>query len=116
MSENVRVLLEFKGDHIPSFKNRKMAIIDRRTGKPRTLTEPKNKKRMEAIIRNFASQLCSGKAIVGLVIPPASLKLSWMLSLLPGDDSNKFLSDLTVSTEWVEKGQEGVSVLIERIQ
>jgi hypothetical protein len=43
--------------NVPSFKNRKRAIRDRKTGKLRTLTEPKTKRWMNNCIDQFESQL-----------------------------------------------------------
>lgn len=114
-NKDVRLLLQFEGDHIPSFKNAKRAILDRNTGMMRTLTEGSVKKRMERIIQSFVSQLFSDKAILAPEIPQGSLKQSLTLSLLPEDDSNKWLAELNVKTERVPKGEEGVAVLIEQI-
>lgn len=110
------VLYTPKGRHPPSFKNRKRAIKDGRTGKLRTLTEPDVKKWMEKCINSFEFQL-SGIFRTGdegthggcqKLLPIASFQLF--------DDSLAYMIPGEQSVVVVPKGEERAEIFIERIQ
>jgi len=112
-----RIVLQTpKGSHVPSFKNRKRAIKDSKTGKLRTLTEPSVKRWMEACIQSFASQLLSGEAIYGKETQTGVYQPSWIVSLLPASDSMNWLKELHVYVTECQTGEEGAEIIIEQIQ
>jgi len=112
-----RIVLQTpKGIHVPSFKNKKRAILDRNTGLMRTLTEPKAKQWMEKCIQSFASQLISGEAINGVVMQTGHYQPSWTASLLPKDDSVNWVPELHIYVTECQPGEEGAEIIIERIQ
>jgi len=106
-------ILQVRGlGHVPSFKNRKRAILDRNTGKQRTLTEPATKQWMDRCIQSFVSQLlCAAQTIVSGTIPGRS-KLFSIVSSLPWDDSRQWIPEIHVLTVEVDKGDEGADIHI----
>lgn len=97
----------------PSFKNNKRAILDRNTGKMRTLTDPKTKRWMEACTSQFESQLLTAcPTIEGETAGEWRKRLLTVLSRLQ-DDSHQYMLPGQQSVERVEKGMEGVDVTIE---
>lgn len=100
------------GLHIPSFKNCKRAILDRHTGKMRTLTDGKTKAKMERIIQGFVLQLLSVTPTNEPGTCPALSKLSAIASRLPADDSWKWISEIEICAERVPEGQEGAEITI----
>src|SRR5690348_10817908 len=109
--QNHRVTLTVQGvGPIPSFKNCKRAILDKRTGRMRTLTEPSVKKRMQliedAILLALYSCCPTTEGATGL---------EWLKRLriaLSGlsDDSLKQIprSNWEAASPLVETGREGV--------
>ncbi len=111
------IKLEIKGlGHVPgNFKNRKRAIIDRSTGKLRTLTDPKVKKWMESAARSIVSQLLLTCMIDEKEIATDQRLRSWIQSSMPLDDSLTWIELGYVRGRRVKKGEEGAEILIERI-
>jgi hypothetical protein len=112
---NVAKLSVVTGDHVPAFKNRKRAIIDRFTGKPRTLTEPSVKKRMERLENSIVCALYSS-----CQTPERVTDLEWLKRLQTAlfgllDDSLAVIPEFSFGVRRVPKGQEGVEIEIERI-
>lgn len=100
---------------VPSFKNRKRAILDRNTGKMRTLTEPKTKQWMKKCIAQFESQLLTAcPTIEGETAGEWRKRLQTVLSPLQ-DDSWKFMLPGEQNVEMVAKGDEGAVITIEPI-
>lgn len=110
------LVLEVKGFHIPSFKNRKRAILDRNTGKHRTLTEPETKEKMEKIIRSFVSQLLLTIQTCESAICRGRSKLYATALLLPADDSLHWIPHITIQARKVDKGFEGAIIEITPIE
>ena len=107
--------LEIKGmSNIKSFKNNKRAILDQRTGKMRTLTEPETKQWMDMVTRSFVSQLLSGIPTTGDATSMGDYLRS-LIALLPQDDCWKIISEISVKGIKVKPGQEGAIITIERI-
>lgn len=104
------VKLVIKGSHIPSFKNRKR--VSKSGG---VFTDEKVKERMDAIIQSFVSQLLCETATIERGTQMDSSRLSLMLSLLPGDDSKKWIPEIHIYSRKVEIGEEGAEIIIERI-
>lgn len=108
------IKLEVRGlGHVPSFKNMKRAILDNRTGRMRTLTEPKAKSWMERCIRSFEYQLLCEYQTKDGETPMVPCQLSWIASRLPADDSCKDFTKLQIEVLEVPKGEEGAEILIE---
>lgn len=95
---------------IVGHKNRKKVA-----GK-RLITDPRVKAHMEAIIRNFESELLS--------FIPTGAGSTWtdqqthslIASVAPSDDSWTVIQELLLSGKMCEKGCEGAEIIIERIQ
>ncbi len=101
--------------HVPSFKNKKRAILDRKTGKMRTLTEPETKKWMERCIQSFEYQLLSAFLITEGGMQTVLSPHSWTASFLPLNDSVQWIPEITIRVEQVEKGAEGAIIEITRL-
>lgn len=99
--------------HVPSFKNSKRAILDRNTGKMRTLTEPEVKKWMESATDAFVSQLSSLTQTTDAVIPTEPFPHSLIVSSLPLDDSRQWIGEIRVKCMDAAKGDEGATIIIE---
>lgn len=110
-----KIVLTIKGQHIPGFKNRKLAIKDKKSGKMRTLTEPSVKARTEAITQSFVSQLLSACQTIEPETLPGCSKLFWIASLLPEDDSWFWIPSQKIDCEMVLKGEEGCEMIVELI-
>jgi len=82
----------------------------------RLITDPRVKAHMEAIIRNFESELLS--------FIPTSVESTWtdqlthslIASVAPSDDSWTVIPELILLGKLCEKGNEGAEIIIERIQ
>lgn len=101
--------------HVPSFKNNKRAILDRSTGKMRTLTDRKTKKWMAECIRNFELQLNLLFQINVSETLTAAKARSLIASLLPLDDSRQWIPEQHIYCREVEKGHEGATITIESL-
>lgn len=113
-SSNNKIVLSVKG-RIPSFKNCKRAILDRQSGKMRTMTDKKTQQRMEEIILVFVSQLTSViRTTYGGTLTAGQLR-SWIVSSLPQDDSWQWVPELTIRARAVDKGAEGATITIEKL-
>lgn len=100
---------------IPSFKNTKRAILDRRTGKLRTLTPAPIKRRMQALEDAMLFELCSASRITANGTLLACWKpLPIVLSGL-SDDSTREIPQGSWDTIQVPPGEEGVDILISEI-
>lgn len=97
---------------IPSFKNTKRAIRDRKTGKLRTLTPGPIKQRMQAIEDAILSELCSAsRTIVSGTLLACWKPLPIALSGLC-DDSTREIPQGSWDTVQVEPGEEGADIFI----
>jgi hypothetical protein len=110
------LVLVIKGMHVPSFKNCKRAILDRKNGKMRTLTDPKTRRQMDAIIQSFVSQSISDIQTRSAETLTGPFLQSSIVSLLPQNDSRQWIPEHHVSTQDVDKGNEGAEIIIERIE
>ncbi len=88
------VTLTIQGS-IPSFKNNKRAILDSKTGRMRTLTDPKTKKRMQEIIRDLSSQLALACATKDAVTSMDALRRS-LIALSPLDDCWQVIPEIVI--------------------
>lgn len=108
------VILRVKGlGHVPSFKNKKRAILDRSTGKMRTLTAPEASRWMRKCEDAFVSQLFSWYQIAEGAMPTALSRRSWIACAVPLDDSVNHIREIHVSVLNVDKGEEGAMLAIE---
>lgn len=82
----------------------------------RTLTEPKARKKMDAIIQSFVSQSISDIQTRSAETLTGPLLQSLIASLLPQNDSRQWISEHHVYTHDVDKGEEGAEIIIERIE
>lgn len=112
-SEPLQLLIKGLG-HVPSFKNRKRAILDRKTGKPRTLTDPKVQKWMARAVESLVSQFASMPATNGVETWTTKHQRSLIALLLPETDSCKDIIRLEVRFMRVLKGDEGAIILIQQ--
>ena len=111
---SLRLVLTIQGKQIPSKKNRHYCSVPKPGRRARVLMDEKIKKRLEAITRDFVFQLLSESQTSGTMMQTGCSPLSWIASLLPEDDSWKWVPDLTVHCEKVKKGQEGCEITIEQ--
>lgn len=111
------IVLEIRGlGHVPgNFKNRKRAILDRHTGKMRTLTDPKVKKWMDKAAHSIASQLHLRCLIDVRGIATDQQLLSWIQLSMPLDDSLVWIELGYVRGQRVKKGEEGAVITIEKL-
>lgn len=106
----MQIQLKVQGlGHVPSFKNSKMLT------RGKLITDPKKQQFMDRVIRSFASQLFSLSQTIGPGTPTGHSPRCLIASSLPEDDSVKFISEETVSVQFVEKGMEGAIVKIEEV-
>lgn len=113
------VVLEIKGQVIPSFKNNKMLITKKPNGQPlrepMLITRPDLQKRMAKITESFVSQLrCAFRTESGEILTGCSLQSAIALCV-PDDDCWTRLPEITVRSELCAPGEEGATVVIERI-
>lgn len=100
---------------VPSFKNNKRAILDRNTGKMRTLTKPKTKRWMNQCIAQLESQLLGAYPIKeGETAGEWAKRLRTVLLPLQ-DDSWKHMLPGDQNVRMVEPGQEGAEITIEKL-
>jgi hypothetical protein len=103
------------GTNVPSFKNSKRAILDANTGQMRTLTPKAVKIRMDkletAILCALYSWSATGERETAL---ECRRQLRIALSGL-SDDSLEIIPELSFGVRYVERGQEGVEIEIERL-
>lgn len=113
-SEPIRLLVQGLG-HVPSFKNRKRAILDSNTGKMRTLTEPKAKQWMARCTDSFVLQLISKSLTIDAGTSTECSPRSLIARSLPRDDSLQWIPEIHVTCQNVDKGHEGAEILIEQL-
>lgn len=106
------IRLEIVGMHIPAFKNSKLMARNLKNGKLRPITDPELKGRMNQIIQCFVSQLLLNTQTIAPETCLGRSKLYVIASLLPGDDSWKWISDINIKAEFVPLGQEGCTIEI----
>jgi hypothetical protein len=100
---------------IPSFKNRKTAILDSASGKMRTLTQKSVKERMDRMESAIVSQLYSISHPTESATPLECLKqLRTFLSGL-SDDSIREIPCGSWDVQRCKKGEEGATIIIEEI-
>lgn len=109
------IKLEVRGVSISAFKNKKRAILDRHTGKMRTMTDAKTQKQMELIIRSIKSQLLSIIATDTKGTSTGQRVQSWIASNWPLKDSRQWIPQLYVEAVDCDKGEEGATILIEKL-
>lgn len=93
--------------HVPTFKNSKMIA------RGRLITDPKKQAWMDRCIDSFVYQLRSAFQTRGIATTTGPIPLSRIASLLPLDDSRKWIPSHSVNTRLVPKGQEGAELVIE---
>lgn len=97
--------------HVPSFKNSKMILWRQK----RIMTKPENQHWMDAAVQSLVCQLRFEFQTRGIAITTGPSALSLIASLLPLDDSRKWIPEFSVSTLLVSKGSEGADITIERL-
>ncbi len=106
---NAAIVLEVQGlGHVPSFKNTKMLT------KGRLITEPRKRKWMDQCTRSFASQLWSALVTAEDATSTGRRPPCWTASL-PLDDSWQWIPEIKVLARKVKRGDEGATVLVERL-
>lgn len=119
-SPKIPIVLVIRGQQVPSFKNRKIAIVLNRKALvnpqaraiTRTLTEPKTKARMDLLENAILSALYSScPTIAGVTAMEWQKQLRIALSGLL-DDSFQIIPESSWRAEKVAKGQEGVRIEI----
>lgn len=113
-----RLVLEVKGI-VVSFKNSKILIAKGRNGRPLPrpllITKPELQKRMEEITESFVSQLLSAFPTGdGATLTGHSLR-SAIASCTPADDCWTCLPEIHLKAELCAPGQEGATVILERL-
>lgn len=97
---------------IPAFKNKKRSILDRNTGKQRTLTDPKTKQWMEACIQDLASQLLSMSPTTAGGTLTGCLQ-QFLIASVPQDDSWHFIPEIHIRAE--SGGVPGAEITITKL-
>jgi hypothetical protein len=110
--------LEVKGI-VPSFKNNKILITKGPSGKPLErpllITKPEYQKKMAEITESFVLQLLSAfRTDSGGTLTGCSLRSAIALSM-PADDCWTQIPEIHLKAELCEPGQEGASIMIERL-
>lgn len=113
-----RVVLQVSGI-VPSFKNNKILIAKGRNGRPLPrplmITKPEFQKRMQEITESFVLQLLSAfQTSDGATLTGCSLR-SAIASSTPADDCWTMLPEIHLSAELCEPGQEGATIILERL-
>lgn len=112
------IRLEVKGI-VPSFKTQKTAYgwKDKATGKifARPATLPEHKEWMQKTVQSFVSQLCSAFQITESGTPMDATRRS-LIASLPRDDSWTVVPETVLKSELCNPGEEGVTLIIERLQ
>lgn len=94
------VKLTVKGlSNPPSFKNHKRAIMDRKTGRMRTLTEPKVKQWMKQLEDAIVFRLISAYQMAGGATGTGCSLRFWIAMSVPYDDSFLEMPQLSVTVE-----------------
>jgi hypothetical protein len=110
------IRLQVRGlGHVISFKNKKRAILDRHTGKMRTMTEAKAQEWMKRCVQAFESQLICAYQTTEGAMPMARSRRSWIAWSVPQDDSVTWIPEEMIRVVRVAKGEEGADILIERL-
>ena len=105
--------LEIKSiGEVPSFKNSKV-IVRPKGRRAMLMTQPVKRKWMDAASALFESQLRSFIRAKGIPTLTGEQLLCSIATLLPLDDSRKWMAVLNVSWRQVSKGCEGAEVDIE---
>ena len=105
------IKLEIKGlGHVPSFKNNKMLT------RGRLITNPKRQKWMDQCIQLIESQLNFRIPINEDGTLMGQQVLSWIACNVPLDDSRQWIPELHISSRSCDKGEEGATILIERLE
>ncbi len=109
------VVLKVRGlGHIPSFKNKKQ-VAKRRNGPLFIMTRPEFQVWMERCVDSFESQLRSAyQTLEGGTLMARSLP-SWIACVVPSNDSVLHIIEEHIKVEWVEPGEEGAVITIERL-
>lgn len=103
------IKLVVKGFHVPSFKNSKMLT------RGRLITKPEYQHQMEQITQAFESQLRSWFQTNGIETGTGPTALLQIASLLPLDDSLKWIAEHCVAWRRVSKGNEGAELIVEKL-
>jgi hypothetical protein len=101
--------------HVPSFKNQKRAILDRASGKMRTMTKKETAAWMKTATAHLVFQLLSGYATgAGGTVTAHSLRC--LIASLPRDDAWQFIPQITITAIKVPKGEEGADITIIKLE
>lgn len=116
--EKVTIVLSGLGP-IPSFKNNKMMITKGPSGKPLErpllITKPEFQQAMKKITDAIVSQCLSAFQIADVRICQESSIRSSIAWSLPADDCWEKIPEIIIRGELCEVGQEGATILIERL-
>lgn len=112
------LVIEIRGiGHVPSFKTGKKATWSR-NAQGRIIAQPVTKREhrawMKQCVSSIVSELFSVLPTIGAAIQ-TGVQARSLIALLPPDDNWRVIPDLQVTSEKVEKGQEGFLIIIDRI-
>lgn len=113
------VILEVSGS-VPSFKNNKMILTHTPRGRPLNrpllITKPEFQKRMKEIEESFVFQLLSAfRTEEGQTLTGRSLRCAIALSV-PEDDCWTQIREIEIKGELCDKGKEGATITITRME
>ena len=115
-SNATSVMLKIQGiEHVPSFKNSKEIVPGRAGRRAMLITKPERQVWMEKAIVSFTYQLRCLFLTKGIATMTEPIPLSKIVSLLPLDDSRKWIPSHSVSTRLVPKGSEGAVITITKL-
>src|SRR5579864_3767389 len=96
LTEPKSITLTVRGvGEIPSFKNKKRAIVSRTTGKLMIVTETKVKKRFNAITNSLFTSLCESVTTQGVM--QTERVQPFLTACVPQDDNWHFIPIITIT-------------------
>jgi len=108
MNASVTLVIQGIGE-VPSFKNSKMIA------RGRLITDPKKQQWMERCTKAIEYQLRCWLLTIGTETAMECIPQSKIASLLPLDDSLKWIGLHSVSWRKVKKGDEGFEIVIQQL-
>lgn len=120
LSSEPILTLEIKGlGPVVSFKNSKVLIAKGKGGRPlprpMLVTKAEYKRQMQKIVESFVSQLLCASQTMPSGTGTARWRRSLIVLSLPADDSLNDVPEIHLNVEYVDKGEEGALIQIQRI-
>lgn len=101
--------------HVPSKKNKRMAVQNSNGNGLRIISQPESKEWCEGLTQSFVLQLLSVIQTSEFVTIQGRTKLSSIVSCLPWDDSRQWIPETVLTTQEVKKGEEGCDITITKL-